>query len=115
MKNYDSSINYGVHTVQITIQQWNYVGHIIQYVNGNCKGREVLDFDFRYEDADMINDCKLLYNENVDIFSAILTRSDGHVLKVKGNAEEFNDMIVSVEIIDFDTYDNRKRKALCDC
>lgn len=43
MKNYDPNIYKGIHTVEVTIQQWDYVGHIRQSIGGNCKGRTILD------------------------------------------------------------------------
>lgn len=41
MKRYDPNIYRGVHTVKITLQKWEYKGHIIRRVYGNCKGRFV--------------------------------------------------------------------------
>lgn len=101
MKNYDPNIYSGIHTVKITIQQWGYVGHIIQKIRGNCKGRDVLDFDFECEDAENENDCNLQFDEDFDYFSAILKNESRDTLEVEGDAEEFNKMIVALEIIDF--------------
>lgn len=101
MKNYDPNIYSGIHTVKITLQQCEYVGHIIQKIGGDCKGRDVLYFDFECEDAENENDCDLRYDEDYDCFSAILKNENGDTLDVKGDAEEFNKMIVAVEIINF--------------
>lgn len=103
MKNYDPNIYIGIHTVKITLQQWGYVGHIIQKIRGNCKGRDVLDFDFVCEDSENENDCNLQFDEDLpyDCFSAVLKNESGDTLVVQGDAEEFNKMIVAVEIIDF--------------
>lgn len=101
MKNYDPNIYRGIHTIEITIQQWGYVGHITQRVGGNCKGRDVLDFDFECEDADLENDCNLQYNEEYDCFSAVLKDENGNTLEVEESAEDFNKMIVKIEIIDY--------------
>ena len=46
MKNYDPNISNGIHTVRVTLQIWDYKGHILQKIKGNCKGRSILDFDF---------------------------------------------------------------------
>lgn len=101
MKNYDPNIYSGIHTVKITLQQWGYVGHIIQEIRGSSKGRDVLDFDFECEDAENENDCNLQFDEDFDSFSAILKNESGDTLEVEGDAEEFNQMIVALEIIDF--------------
>ena len=46
MKNYDPNIYRGVHTIKITLQIWDYIGHVTQKIRGNCKGRNILSFDF---------------------------------------------------------------------
>lgn len=101
MKNYDPNIYRGVHTVKITLQIWEYKGHIIKRVGGNCKGRTILDFDFECEDSFSDNDCQLKYHEDLDYFSCVLKDEEGNTLKCDGDAEEMNDMIVGIEIIDF--------------
>ncbi len=101
MKNYDPNIWNGVHTVRITIQQWEYVGHITYRTGGNCKGRDILDFDFENENDDSLleNDCNLKIYEDGYI-SATLTDEAGNTMECE-EAREFNRMIVAVEIIDF--------------
>ena len=101
MKNYDPNIYRGVHTVKIKLQKWEYKGHIIRRVCGNCKGRNVLDFDFECEDNFPDNDCYLKYHEDRDFFSCVLKNDDGDILQGNYYAEEMNDMIVGIEIIDF--------------
>lgn len=102
MKNYDPNIWNGIHTVRITIQQWEYVGHITYKISGNCKGRDILDFDFEDESDDSLleNDCNLKFYEDGYI-SAVLTDEAGNTMKCEEEAREFNKMIVAVEIIDF--------------
>ena len=39
--------------------------------------------------------------EKYNYFSAILKNPEGETLEVEGDAEEFNKMIVKVEIVDF--------------
>ncbi len=102
MRNYDPNIHKGVHTVEITIQKWDYAGHIKQRIGGNCKGKNILDFDFESEDADLENDCNLRYDEDYDCFSATLKNENGDILEVEGDSEEFNDMIVKMEILDYE-------------
>lgn len=101
MKNYDPNIYYGIHILRITLQQWNYKGHIMQKVYGNCKGRNVLDFDFECEDTFQDNDCQLEYHEDEDYFSYVLRDEEGNTLSGDEDARGMNDMIVAVEIIDY--------------
>lgn len=102
MKNYDPNIRYGTHTVEITLQQWEYTGHVTQRINGNCKGRTILDFDFECEDGNLESDCNLKFHEDsYDYFTATLKDPEGNTLDVDGYAEDFNNMIVKMEIIDF--------------
>lgn len=45
MQNYNINIRNGIHTVKVTLQQWDYVGHIIYKIGGNCYGRNVMEQD----------------------------------------------------------------------
>ena len=101
MKNYDPNIYEGTHTVKITLQQWEYKGHIISHIDGNCKGKSVLDFDFECENNFPDNDCQMKDHEDGDYFTCVLKDEKGNTLKCEGDAQEMNDMIVGVEIIDF--------------
>ena len=101
MKNYDPNIYRGIHTVQITIQQWDYVGHIIRKVYGNCHGMDVLFFDFECDAEDVENDCLLGYNEEDGSFSATLKNESGDTLEIREQAEDLNKMIVKMEILDY--------------
>lgn len=102
MKIYNPNIYKGTHMVRVTIQRFDYIGHIIKKVYGNCKGRYVLDFDFDEEDANNENDCELQFEEDNEYFFAILKNENGDTLEVKGTSKEFNNMIVATEIIDFE-------------
>lgn len=42
MKNYDPNITRGVHTVRITLQMWEYKGHIIRHVCGKFIRMKIL-------------------------------------------------------------------------
>lgn len=101
MKKYDPNIYEGTHTVKITLQKWEYKGHIISHIGGNCKGRSILDFDFECENDFPNNDCQMEYHEDYDCFTCILRDENGDVLICEGDAREMNDMIVGIEIIDF--------------
>ena len=102
MKNYNPNIYEGMHTVKITLQQWEYKGHIICRIFGNFKRRNILDFFyFECENDFPDNDCQMKYHEDVDCFTYILRDENGNTLRCEGDSREMNDMIVGIEIIDF--------------
>ena len=104
MKSYDNDMfeeSIGTHTVEITLQQREYIGHITQRISGDCKGLEFLNFNFECEYGSLENDCNLKYDEDHKYFSATLKDPEGNTLDVEGYAEEFNNMIVKMEIVDF--------------
>lgn len=101
MKNYNPNIYRGIHTVKITLQTLEYKGHIIKKIWGNCKGRNILDFDFECEDDFPDNDCQMKYYKDDDYFTCVLKDENGDTMSCDGDAEEMNNMIVGVEIIDF--------------
>ena len=104
MKSYDNDMfeeSTGIYTVEITLQQREYVGHVTQIVSSDCKGLELLDFNFECEDGNLRNDCNLKYDEDRKYFSATLKDPEGNTLDVEGYAEEFNNMIVKMEIVDY--------------
>lgn len=102
MKNYNPNA-YGTHKIKITLQQWGYVGHIYLSVRGNCKGLDILSFDFENDiDEEHIpdNDCNLTCNEDYYI-TAELKDTDGGILQIDGNPYDMNECIVGIEIVDF--------------
>lgn len=101
MEKYDPNIWSGVHTVRITLQMWEYVGHIIVKVRGNCKGKDILDFDFEDYDDFKENDCNLNYDEEHDCFTGALQDKEGGRLMFEEDARGMNEMIVAMEIIDY--------------
>ncbi len=102
MKSYDPNIDYGIHIVEITLQMWEYVGHITQKIWGNCKGKEILNFDFECEDGNLESDCNLKYDEDNDYFSATLKDAEGNKMDFEGCARDLNSIIVKVEIVGFE-------------
>ena len=95
----------GVHTIRVTLMQWEYVGHIAFKIGGNWKGASLLYYSFldcdtqediaRYTE----NDCQFAYNEKYGIYRAVLKNADGGELVVDGDAKEISDMIVGIEIV----------------
>lgn len=102
MKTYDPNMTWGTHVVEVTIQQWDYMGHLKYECNGNCKGKEILDFSFfGNENETTESDCSYKYDNTEDLFSVSLKNSDGGTLEITGEAEEFDKMIVKIEMLDF--------------
>lgn len=95
----------GTHTVKITLQFQDFIGHIITQIGGNCHGKTVLDFDFECEDefdTDFVkNDCNLKYDEEYDSFHLTLKNNKGEALAMNATSDELNNMIVGAEIIGF--------------
>ena len=107
MKNYNP-YNEGIHTVRITLQDGEYVGHITHEVGGNCHGIDVLDYDFDCVDESDFdgkyasNDCNLQYNEEYDSFNVTLKNDAGDTLLLEDmSSHDMNNMIVGIEIVDF--------------
>ena len=87
----------------MTLQSKDFIGHFTRKIKGNVHGRDILDFDFESDDIEGVsNDCDLKYDEDYDLYSVILKNNKGVELLLDGMyAEEMNDMIVGLEIIDF--------------
>ncbi|WP_310603575.1 DUF5406 family protein [Anaerosporobacter sp.] len=101
MENYNLNIFDGIHKVKVTLQQFDYAGHIFQNIHGNCFGRDILSFDFESSEGEEENDCDLAYDENYDLFSVVLKNESGDKFEFEGDASELNDMIVAIEIVDY--------------
>lgn len=103
IKYYDPNMCNAIHTVRITLMQGDYVGHISRNIKGDCKGADLLEADcFEYDDQDDIdryveNDCKLSYDKDYCIYTAVLTNSDGDQLEVEGDTYEMKNMVISIE------------------
>lgn len=91
-----------IHRIMVTIQANQYIGHIYQNCKGNCKGKNILDiFDFECADGTEENDCQLSFNEDLEIFHAVLHDDDGNTLEIDGTDIEFNELMVAVEILSY--------------
>lgn len=104
MKNYDPNIRMGRHKIKITLQCWDYVGHVIHEIGGNCKGLNILmEADFTYRDfEDCENDCNLQFHDDgYEVFTVVLKNENGDTLEIQEDGRGMNDMIVAVEILDF--------------
>lgn len=107
MKNYDPNIFWGLHTIKVSFQQWDYKGYLTFVKSGNCKGLDVLRID-----ADDLYDMKFKENPvnfewgdtddgGEDWFTMTLKNDKGAKLLVEDEWECLKDYIVGVEIVDF--------------
>ena len=106
MEFYDNRDNFRprTHTIRVTFQTENYVGHIAYEMGGNCQGLDVIDFDPDNISQDEIdsyteNDCNLSFDEDDEFFRITLTNPDGEQLQCEREDEDFKNLIVAIEII----------------
>lgn len=101
IKEYDPNIRDKEQIIEITVMIWGYIGHIYYPVNGNCKGKTVLDCaDFESETfEDCEKDFVLEYDEDEDAFWAELNRADGSTLEGQWSGSELNDAIISLRFV----------------
>jgi len=102
MKNYDPNL-IGRHKVKITLQQWDYVGHVIFEMGGNCRGLDIIgcsDFD-TWDFDDTENDCNLQYfDDGYGVYSVTLKNENGDTLEIHEDGYGMNQMIVAIEILE---------------
>lgn len=63
-----------------------------------------MDYDFlalESEKNTLENDCKLAYDEELEYYSVSMKDESGTVIRIGGDAEVMNNMIVGIEIIDY--------------
>lgn len=85
--------------------QWDYIGHVSFEIGGNCKGAELLESTFlecdTQEDIDRYseNDCQFSYDEENEVYTAVLKNADGNTLEVEDDECGFKNMVVAIEIV----------------
>ena len=95
----------GVHTIKVTLQCGELRGSFTYEMGGNCKGREILDFDAESEfDEDFLKKAKF---ENLQItvlddeyFELVLGEKEDRC-SLEVDVREINSMIVGMEIVGF--------------
>lgn len=108
MINYDNSDNFRerVHTVRVTFQSGKYKGHIAFEVGGNCRGKDLLDWDVYCEDQESVekyveNDCKFRIDDKENIYFMVLKDDEGNELEIECyDSREVDENMVAIEIID---------------
>lgn len=102
---YDPNIRFGTHTVRVTLQQWDYIGHVVTKIRGNCKGRSILDYAMDFDcDSFIESDCSFSISDEPDghsgyWFECVLKNSAGDVLQIEDSCDELDNYIVAAEII----------------
>lgn len=97
----------GCHTVRITLQFGEYLGHIAYRVGGNCKGMDIMENPFERHTQDNIdlyseNDCKLMFDEDNESYSCILTNGNGDEVYVAGDDRIMRNITVAMEIVAYE-------------
>lgn len=105
MKNYDPNIFEGTHVIKVTLQQWQYKGHIWVEMGGNCKGLDLIaGFDDYFEceegDFDARNDCDL--KEEDGWWTGVLKDEEGNELVLEQDSREMSKMVVAIELESFE-------------
>ena len=106
IENYNPNVNNAVHTIRITLMQFDYVGHIAYKISGNCKGASLLDAESIFEcatqneiDNYVENDCELALDEDYEIYTGVLTNASGDKWEFQYTPNEMADTIVAVEFV----------------
>lgn len=103
---YNPNIRYGTHKVKITLQQWDYTGHVVTEIGGNCKGRTILESAMDLDSNELIgNDCSFSIMDEPDDdnywFKCVLKNDRGDTLQIEDECDRLDAYIVAAEIIDF--------------
>lgn len=105
MKEYDGfELNFGTHTIRVHLQEGSYKGYFDTRVRGNCKGIDVLNFDFEDDDIDHAEfyNCEIKYYEGYDCYGIKLyDEIHDDWLEDELAPNEMGALIVGIEIVDF--------------
>ena len=106
MENYNPNIQWGIHTIKLSFQQWDYKGFITFEKGGNCKGLDILelDVDDLYEKKFKENPANfrlLGADDDGEEWFAMTLKNDKEELLVEDEWYRLKDYIVGVEIVDF--------------
>lgn len=102
MKKYDQNISYGVHTIKVSFQSFEFKGHVIYEVSGNCKGIDLLSVDSNDLYGTTFKENPINLKDIGDSwYSMGLTSEDGDLCMIEDEWDCIGENIVGVEIIDF--------------
>lgn len=106
MYNY-APYGFGEHTIKITIQRWDFRGHIWVKVGGDCRGISVMSdiADTIWELAlcnpsEIKSDCNFKIDDDF-WYTAVLKNKQGDTLNDCSDQQGFEDAIVGIEIVDY--------------
>ena len=102
MKNYDPNIRYGIHTIKVTFQVWEYSGYVIYQLRGNIKGIHAFptDADDLCGGGFLENNARL-EDLGEEWYRMYLTDEKGEEIEVEEEWRYLNDSIVGMEIVDY--------------
>ena len=105
MKTYNGlERSFGINTVRVHLQNDKYKGYFDTKICGNCKGADVLDFDFEDDEIDNaeFHNCEIKYYSD-GCFRVTIYDGDNHNDWSEQELEpnEMGALVVGIEIIDF--------------
>lgn len=105
MNNYqraNNSSGCGTHTCRLTLMRRTFRGHVTFPLGGNCRGGRILDTALGYlrNPGKFKSDCYLTYTGE-NSYSITLHRGSFRLHIGDINYQELSNMIVAVEIIDY--------------
>jgi hypothetical protein len=96
-----------MHTLEITLQNGEYKGTLVQKIGGNCFGLDILNsfnIENLYPEELTENNCSLEFigedEEGNEWFKCILKDKNGEELEIEDPVNLFNNLVVKLEIID---------------
>lgn len=104
MKSYDKNGNHiGTHTCRLTLMERDFVGHITFKIGGNCRGASILETALEYleDPARLESDCLFKCYDDGSMYSVVLSNGETTCCYLDMDYDELSDMIVAVEIIDY--------------
>ena len=102
--------NIGTHTCRLTLMERDYVGHVTFKIGGNCRGASILEsaLDYLEDPSRLESDCRFKCYDDGTLYSVVLSNGETTCCYPDMDYDELCDMIVAVEIIDYQ--DSGKKK-----
>ena len=103
MIQYKNRIGLGVHTCRVTLMKQSFTGHVTFEIGGNCQGASILNaaLDYLYDPCKLESDCGFTFMED-GYYSFTLMDGDNRLPVDNIDFDELSDMMVGVEIIDYE-------------
>lgn len=99
--------SYGTHTVKYTLQYNEHIGSFAIKTKGNCKGYSLLDSPFDWFDMDDFartekDNLDFDYDEDFQELIIIFSPGTSNQTAITVDPHEAENLIVKIEIVDFD-------------